>query len=246
MTSPLRALACVFLIAFAAGLSAQPAGRSSSPAAAAEARPREEGRPFIRHIPPSDYGGGGQNWAIVQDQRGLLYVGSSGGVLEYDGVSWRLLETPARQTVRSLAIDAANRIYVGSVGDFGYLAPDEHDELQFVSLKDRVPNDVGSFPDIWRTFVTAEGIIFQSEAVIFRWANDAIQVLKPLSRFNRASLVDGRVYLTLPESGLNVLDGNTFRPLPGTERLGNENYPVLLRYDDTRLLIGTRDNGLFL
>ena len=50
----------------------------------------------------------------------------------------------------------------------------------------------------------------------------------------------------MPETGLNVLDGDNFRALPGTSDLGREVYPVVLRFDEKRLLIGTRQNGLFL
>ena len=50
----------------------------------------------------------------------------------------------------------------------------------------------------------------------------------------------------MPETGLNVLEGDTFRPLPGTSAFGREVYPVVLRYDARQLLIGTRLNGLFL
>ncbi len=50
----------------------------------------------------------------------------------------------------------------------------------------------------------------------------------------------------MPESGLNVLEGDTFRALPGTEQLAREPFPIVLRYDERRLLIGTRITGLFL
>jgi signal transduction histidine kinase/DNA-binding response OmpR family regulator len=216
------------------------------PGPAGPSRHPEEGRPFIRSYGPSELGGDGQNWAMVQDSRGVIYVGSGAGVLEFDGATWRLIETPTLDTVRSLAIDSRGRIYAGSVGDFGYLAPDERGELRFVSLKDRLPADAPQFGDIWRTHVLADGVVFQSEQAIFRWANDAITVLRPASRFNRSSVVDGRLYLTVPESGLNVLDGDTFRPLPDTAQLGREVFPVILRYDERRLLVGTRENGLFL
>jgi len=52
---------------------------------------------------------------MVQDRRGLIYVGSGNGTLEFDGASWRLIDTPSLTVVRSLAIDDAGRIYVGSV-----------------------------------------------------------------------------------------------------------------------------------
>ena len=233
------------LLAWPSPLLAQaPAATSSGPAA--PSRHPEEGRPFIRSYAPDELGGGNQNWAIVQDRRGVIYVGSASGVLEFDGAAWRLIETAALDTVRSLAVDDAGRIYVGSVGDFGYLAPDASGDLRFVSLADRVPRDVSQFSDVWRTFVTPDGVIFQSEQFLFRWANEAIQVIRPASRFNRSSVVDGRLYLTMPETGLNVLEGDTFRPLPGTAALGREIYPVVLRYDERRLLIGTRATGLFL
>src|SRR4029078_959805 len=53
-------------------------------------------------------------------------------------------------------------------------------------------------------------------------------------------------YATLADSGLNVLEGDQFRKLPGTEGLAREPVPVVLRYDQRHLLSGTRSNGLLL
>ncbi|HWF83869.1 MAG TPA: hypothetical protein VG222_03445, partial [Vicinamibacterales bacterium] len=223
-------------------LSSVPAFSQSS----APARHPEEGRPFIRSYQPAELGGDFQNWAIVQDHRGVIYVGSQSGILEFDGVAWRLIETPTLDTVRSLAIDDTGRIYAGSVGELGYLAPDAAGELRYVSLVDRLPQNARRFSDVWRTFATPRGVLFQSEEYVFRWEDNAMQVIPATSRFNRSSLLDGRLYVTLPESGLNVLDGDTFRVLPGTAAIAREVYPLVLRYDDKRLLIGTRSNGLFL
>jgi hypothetical protein len=145
-----------------------------------------------------------------------------------------------------MALDASGRIYVGSASTLGYLAPDEHGDMAFVSLVPRLPEDARSFNDVWRTFVTTDGVFFQTERAIFKWARDRFTIIKPASRFNRPSLVDGRIYLTMPETGLNVLEGDRFRPLPGTASLGLEPFPVVLRYDEKRLLIGTRQRALFL
>src|SRR5438270_10095200 len=41
---------------------------------------------------------GTQNFAVAQDERGIIYVGNLAGVLEYDGVRWRLIELPHRAT----------------------------------------------------------------------------------------------------------------------------------------------------
>ena len=131
---------------------------------------------LIRNYTPDSYDGGAQNWAVLQDARGVIYVGSTSSLLEYDGVTWRKIFTPTRTTVRSLAADASGRIYVGAVGDLGYLAPDAKGEMQFVSMLDKLPADVRVFEDVWRTFATPDGIFFQTQIGLFRWANETMKV----------------------------------------------------------------------
>ncbi|HVQ31079.1 MAG TPA: hypothetical protein VMV21_15915, partial [Vicinamibacteria bacterium] len=237
-------LGLVLACASAAFAQPAPAGTTSAPASAI--RHPEEGRPFIRRYAPAEVGGNTQVWAIVQDARGVIYAGANSGILEFDGATWRRIKVGLSQTVRALTLDRSGRIYVGSEGGgFGYLAPDAHGDSQFVSLADQVPEADRGF-SVYRVFATEDGVFFQAEEAIFRWTHEKMTTIRPVSRFSRASLIDGRIYLTMPESGLNVLEGETFRALPGTERLRREPFPVLLRYDERRLLVGTRVGGLFL
>ncbi len=226
-----------------------PAARSSlGPAAAlhSAARSAEAGRPFVRKYLPREYGAPEQNWAIVQDNRGVIYVGNNAGVLEYDGASWRLIRMPNKTVVRSLAEDAQGRIYVGAVGEFGYLAPDAAGQLQFVSLLDQVPAEHREFADVWRTLASPEGIYFQSAQSLFRWSNGHIRVWKPQSRFYRAGLASGALYIGQPETGLMKLTGDALEEVPGGRRFSEETRPVILPYDEGRILVGTRAEGLFL
>ena len=83
--------------------------------------------------------------AIVQDKRGVIYAGTGGAVLEFDGASWRRIPLSSLVTVaRSMAIDDNGRIYVGAVDELGYLEPDAKGELQFVSLLDKLPAERSS------------------------------------------------------------------------------------------------------
>ena len=59
------------------------------PGAAGRARFRACGRaasrgraPVHRNYRPREVSGEGQNWAIVQDARGVIYVGSDAGVID--------------------------------------------------------------------------------------------------------------------------------------------------------------------
>jgi signal transduction histidine kinase/CheY-like chemotaxis protein len=243
-----RSLAGSLLLLFACCRPALAAPDAPAPPAVATAPNRaEEGRPFIRTYQPLEIGGGGQTWCIVQDKRGILYFGTASALLEYDGASWRRIAVGTTGgAVRAAAIDDNGRIWIGGVGTFGYLAPDAAGAMAYVPLNDKIPAGTPGFADVWRLFVTPDGIVFQTVRTIFLWSHGKMSLIQAPTRFNRASQVDGRVYITTPEAGLNVLEGTTLRPLPGTAPLGNEPFPILLRYDERRLLVGTRENGLFL
>jgi signal transduction histidine kinase/DNA-binding response OmpR family regulator len=232
-------LACLSLVLLPGGVFGQ--------ASQSLARHPEAGRPVIRIYPPEVYNGGGQNWVALQDDRGVLYVGGTGALLEYDGVTWRRILTPTRTTIRSLGKDASGRIWVGAVGDLGYIQSDAKGETQFVSMLDRIPEEHRTFEDVWRLFVAPEGVYFQTQVALFRWANDTMRVWKPTGRiFNRAQFVNGTLYIGQTGGPLQRLVGDGFETLPGAEALGEEAYPIVLPFDDTRLLMGTRANGVFL
>ena len=239
------ALVLGVVLACAGAAAAQPPA-SIAAAPATPTRHPEEGRPFIRPYQVRDVGVIGQVWAVLQDPRGVLWVGTSFGLAEFDGAHWRRHQIGPVSVVRSLAMDKAGRLYVGASGRFGYLEPDAQGELRFTDLSLQLPAGARDFADVWRTFVTPTGVYFQTEVAIFRWHAGALTVVRPASRLNRAAELDGTVYVTLPESGLNVLDGDGFRALPGTASLALEMFPVVLRYDAGRLLVSTRRNGLFL
>ena len=218
-----------------------------APSAPPIGRHPEAGGLLIRDYPPDSYKGGAQNWALLQDQRGVIYVGSTNGLLEYDGVTWRKILTPTRSTIRSLAQDSGGRIYAGAVGDLGYLEADAKGETQFVSMLDKVPADVRVFEDVWRTFATPDGVYFQTQIALMRWSNGTMKVWKPTGRiFNRAQLANNTVYIGQTAGALSMVKGDELVPVPGADRIGDEVYPIVLPFDANHLLIGTRAGGLFL
>ncbi len=210
-------------------------------------RHQEAGGLLIRTYPPEAYGGGGQNWGLLQDRNGLIYVASTNALLEYDGVKWRKILTPSRQTIRSLAQDASGRIWVGSVGDLGYLDKTATGQAQFVSLVDKLPPDVRVFEDVWRTFATPEGVYFQTQIGLFRWSNDTMKVWKPEGRiFHRAQLANGTIYIAQGDGAFRMLKGDELVPVLGAERMSDEPYPIVVPLDGSHLLMGTRSGGLFI
>jgi signal transduction histidine kinase/DNA-binding response OmpR family regulator len=162
-------------------------------------------------------------------------------------VTWRRIQTPSRSTIRSIAADDTGRIWVGAVGDLGYVEPDDKGETRFVSLADKLPPDVRIFEDVWRLFVSRDGVYFQTQVGLFRWADGVMKVWKPTGRiFHRAQLANDTLYIGQAGGVLMAVQNDELVPVPGAESLGDEPYPIILPYDDQRLLVGTRTRGLFL
>lgn len=210
----------------------------------------ELGQPFIRNYSPKDYGADLQNWSIVQDERGVMYIANNLGVLEYDGVSWRLIQLPNKSIARSLAKDECGRIYVGGVGDFGYLAPDNRGQMRFVSLLPDVPLAERGFSDVWMIHVSKSGIYFHTAMRLFRWSEsvEPIRIWKPATNFHIAFLVDSILYVRQWGKGLLKMEGDSLKLLAGSEIFANERVYVMLPFPGQpgKILIGTRTQGLFL
>ena len=136
------------------------------------------GRPFITNYAPKLYDANPQNWCIEQDHRGVMYFGNSDGIVEYDGVNWRLIKTPKNNVVRSLDCDENGRIWVGGSGEIGYLAPDSIGNMSFVSLTSNIPEDKRNFTDVWFTNALDDGVYFSAFRDDFRWQEDSLYVIK--------------------------------------------------------------------
>lgn len=206
----------------------------------------EIGRPFITNYHPTEYGASVQNWAVVQDDRGIMYFGNNSGVLEYDGATWRLIEVPNRTVIRSLAKAEDGRIYVGAVGDLGYLEADSLGQMQFVSLRPSVPESYRDFADVWTVDVIGSDAYFTTSDYIFRWHGDSMRTWQAEESFHVADVVDSTYYVRQWGFGLMRLEGEDLRLVPGGERFAQDRIYVTLPFGDGRILIGTRSQGLFL
>jgi signal transduction histidine kinase/CheY-like chemotaxis protein/ligand-binding sensor domain-containing protein len=204
------------------------------------------GTPLLSNFKPKDYNGGTQNWALVQDQRGLLYVGNNVGILEYDGARWRMIPTSNKAVVRSLALAADGKIYVGSKGELGYVDTLHPDGSRYVSLLHRIAPDYRNFQDVRQTFATNDGAYFISRDYIFFITEDQVKVWTTNSAFLKAFWLQNRLIVREEGTGLLELKQGDFTALPGSERFADTSVFMLEQYDDTTLLAGSREGELFL
>lgn len=206
------------------------------------------GIPFIKNYSKNDYHAATQNWAIGQDKRGVMYFGNNYGLLEFDGVTWQQFPLPNQTIVRSLAIDEQGRIYVGGQGEIGYFFPDERGSLQYHSLVDLVPKGDRDFADVWRIFVTQEGVFFATFTVIFQLQNGQITVIHPTQEkhhFDFAFYINDQLLVSELNVGLQVYEHGKWKIISDAPVFKELKIATLLANEKSSLLVTTYKEGIF-
>lgn len=205
---------------------------------------QEIGTPFITNYLPNEYSAESQNWSLIQDKNGLLYIGNTSGVLlEYDGINFRQIKIGNNSVPRSMAIDQNGKIYVGCIGDFGYLEPNINGKLEFVSLTSKLDSVDQKFNDIWRTFVTPYGVIYQSFLKIFIYKDDKITVINPKKTFH-LSIFSKQNNFYVKDLGLGVLkyNGDSLISFPNT--IGDTKFIAFTDWNTDTMLISLRPGAI--
>ena len=203
----------------------------------------ETGYPLFRHYSPRVYGAQGQTWAALQDRRGILLVGNNDGILEYDGVHWRILASETELTVvRALAMDLAGRIYVGARGNFGYLEPDAAGLLRFTSLVPRLKPEERKFQDVWSVVIAGEDVFFAAAERVFRLSvSGELEALRVPDRLLRAAAIGGELYAQISGRGLMRWQRGGWSLVPGGERFAGGRIGCLLEEPGGSLLVAARE-----
>lgn len=190
-----------------------------------------------------------QNWAIQQDKRGVLYIGNNYGILEYDGVSWRLIKVPNETNVRTLCMDQNGKIYVGASGEIGFLEPDHSGSMKYTSLLKFIDKNNSDFADVWSSISSKDGIYFQTDDKIFHWNGKTMKVWNAEKSFHRIFNVNDRIFVRQREIGLMELINEQLVPIKGGETFSEEGIYAMTPMEGSssqNIVICTKIKGLFI
>jgi WD40 repeat protein len=176
---------------------------------------QDKGLPLITNISARVNGGHYQNWSILQDDRGVIYVGNGFGVQEYDGLNWRMITLPNGSYGRKLMKDSSGTIFVASAAELGYLEADRLGRMGYRSLLEYIPEQDRSFTTVRDISITPEGIYFCSSERLFRFTKPAVsgedwkvKIWRPVQDnegFDFCALVGDSLYIQLTKQGLAVM-----------------------------------------
>lgn len=203
------------------------------------------GLPFVRNFQTVDYQAGIQNWDIVQDKRGILYVANNFGLLEYDGLRWHTYGVNRGTKVRSVAIDKRGRIYVGCQGDFGYFFPDNRGQLVYTSLADSLEARFRNFDEAWSIYIDDDRVYFCTFSLIYIYEDGRLTTIKPDNPIDLSFLVNRQLFVNERSRGLSVLDGERLSQLKGGDFFNGITISSILPLQADQYLISTSRRGMF-
>lgn len=202
--------------------------------------------PQILNYNNEQYKAGIQNWDLAQDKNGILYFGNNEGLLRFNGTFWELHRLPNFTAVRSIEIDAQNRIFVGGQDEAGYFFPDAQGILRYHSIIPLIPEKFRKFADIWNISILNDEVIFRAVSAIIHYKDGAVKVYKPEVSWEFAGEAGNELFAHSKGNGIMIYERGIWRPYCNDPVLKNSAVTAIMDYHNDTLLVSTLKNGLFL
>ncbi|MCL1974510.1 MAG: hypothetical protein FWG54_06830 [Bacteroidetes bacterium] len=184
----------------------------------------------------SEYKAGSQNWQIAQRGDHWMYFANKAGILEFNGTAWNLYPFDNSSDGRSLLCAADNRrIYVGGINEFGYLQPDETGALQYVNLSVQIPRGAMTVGNVWKIYEIDDAVYFCGDNLLVRWRGNRFQNIPCPDKVDCSGLLNNTLYIGTT-SGLYVLAGDTFYPLPASGLLTHKKLRAIIPFYNDMLV----------
>lgn len=205
---------------------------------------KEIGLPSVKNFSRKEYNAENQTWQIDQDLNKNVFFANNGGLLRFDGISWKKISMPNSVNVRSLKING-HKIFVGGYNEFGYFEVLSNGNYKYYSLSKFLEHKK-PIEFIWKIHLVDGATVFQSFQYLYFYKNKKIKAITAPSRFQFSFLANNQLFVQDKKLGLLRLENGVLKPMSGTETLNNTEVWGVFPKGKTELVIATLDKGLFL
>lgn len=203
-------------------------------------------KPHIINIYREKYRAANKNWAIGQDENGTMYFGNDIGLLEYDGIEWKLNQQSKSQLVRSLAVLSNKTVYTGGFEEFGRWDRDISGQLKYTSLSSGMDKTILKNNDFWKIWIVKDKIYFQSFTSIFVYDRDGVKQISPGDSFLFLAKVGEQLIVQKMGGALYLLNDDRLEKIEGSDFFNNTDVRVILPYTKGGYLLGTATKGIYI
>ena len=204
-----------------------------------------------------DFGTSPQNFGIAQDNRGILYVCNTSGILEYDGVSWSLVAGTEGLSLLKASKGGDGIIYTCGINEFGFLRKGSGTEIQYESLTHLLPDTISDFGRVFMLQSFGDSMAFLSSQYLFVYHDGSIDLQYAEEGYRRVLKHNDRMFVQLRTGALFEVTREGLAPAHNNDMpdrrivrmmFGQENSPLLacnrgglLRLDDDKILAHESD-----
>ena len=207
---------------------------------------------FSQELPPinifttDDYGAENQNWAISQSENGFIYVANNLGLLEFNGASWQLYQTPNKTIMRSVRAHE-DKIFTGFYMDFGFWKKNKYGVLEYSSVVKNKSIKMIEDEQIWNIIEIEGWLLFKSLQRIYMYNLETkeIKIINPKNRIHTLSKVNDVIYFQEDKKGVFKIENGTPTLISGAP-VFKENIIVDFFEKENALLVLTQKKGFYL
>ena len=206
-----------------------------------------QGLPQIRHYSADQLPAPPTYADLAVDAQGLLYVGSSEGVMVLRSGVWELFELPRRSAIYSLLAADDGGVYVSGAGAFGRLQQQADGSLHY---QDYLPQLAAAAAGVssahfYGLAQTRQGVHVRTGNTLYRLAPDGTlsHWQLPANAAQQYFVAGDALYLRLDGQGLVRLVEGLPQPLPGGQLFAQQGVVGVWARPDGLLIAGSE--GLF-
>ncbi|MEN9918251.1 MAG: hypothetical protein RL662_687 [Bacteroidota bacterium] len=203
------------------------------------------GKPYSLNYTRSHYQASNQNWSASQDTKGVMYFANNAGLLVYDGIQWKLHQTPSKQVVLAVVAKDHAQIFTAGHQEFGRWDRNKQGILEYTSLSKQLPAKLPPNSHFWKIIVTTEAVYFQSFNSIYKYNYKEIRKIEVDTPLLFLSEARNQLWVQEMKGRLFRLIHDKLEPVEGSELFKGMDVRIILPYNDTQYLIGTAVNGVY-
>jgi len=206
----------------------------------------QEGNYYITNFTPSNYGASDQNWSVVQDSLGRIYVANLNGVMMYDGKYWKINGIEDDQEATSLAKADDGTIYYGGSGVFGFINFTDSGKVRYNSLSKTLPEKERDFGNVWAVHAIGKDLFFCANEKIFWFQNKQfVKSFVPTGdKFHTFFKANNMLLVREQGVGLLFFKDGFLKKILGSGELADTRVYSVLPVDDNLYWLCSR-NGLY-
>ena len=199
--------------------------------------------PVVKNFSKLEYNGDNQNWAVAEDSIGNVYFANNKGLLEFNGISWKLYPSPEGNIIRCVAIGQNNRIYTSGYRELGYWERNKLGSLKYFSLKTYAEKNFIANEEFWKIIPLGNKVYFHSFGQMTIWDGKQTTSFRyPFS--NTMFEIDGKIIIDQAD-GLYSIENSTLKPYLTGPFFNQKQIRFFFKEKNRKIVIGTFSEGIY-